>query len=307
MSQRADIHQQNRSPIQETYFIHEDQMTLLDALQQKSSRSRTAAKKLLSTGRVSIDGIPTTLATELLSSGALLTVHEAAPVKPFRHQRIKVLWENEDYVILYKQSGIPTVNTARRDRRDTVLYLLSKYYKEINANAKLFMVNRLDRNTTGFVVFAKNIDAKELLVKEWGRRVTHQIFATCVEGMIEDRSPHTIESVSERKEGRNRYQQVTTAQVRVLKSSTHGNMHVLEVDVERARIFSLRKMLGDQSLSIFGDVCSGSSFMTDHKIALQQVELELTIPKSEERLALKRPFPTHYYTFLKEDRKKHLQ
>lgn len=88
------------------------------------------------------------------------------------------------YVVIYKEAGIPTVNTAHRDRRATALYLLSQHYKKTNPQAKLFMVSRLDRSTAGFVVFAKSAEAKELLVRQWGKLLTEQRFAACIEGAV---------------------------------------------------------------------------------------------------------------------------
>lgn len=177
------IKQQNPAKVQESYRATEGK-ALIEQIQEKSGRSRSGAKKLITSGRVSVEGVPTTRAEEQPPTGALITIHTTAPAGPFRHPRLQVVWENEEYVVIYKEAGIPTVNTAHRDRRATALYLLSQHYKKTNPQAKLFMVSRLDRSTAGFVVFAKSAEAKELLVRQWGKLVTEQRFAACIEGAV---------------------------------------------------------------------------------------------------------------------------
>lgn len=288
-----------KSRIQETYRVELPNQTLLEVLQEKSGRSRSAAKKLLASVRVAVDGAFTTRAEMVLKPESVITIHVSAPAKPFSHPLLELIWENSDYVVLYKSMGIPTVNTSHKDRRATALFVLSQHYKKDNPQAKLFMVNRLDRNTAGFVIFAKSIESKDLLVAQWSRLVRSQTFATCVEGEVYDRT-FTIESSSEPQKGKRQF--ITTAEVKLLKSSARGGMHVIEVDVKHARIFSLRKVLGDNGFGIYGDVRSGSSFMTDGKIALQQIRFELVLPETGQRLNFERPFPSHFYTLLKEDR-----
>lgn len=70
-------------------------------------------------------------------------------------------------MVIYKEAGIPTVNTAHRDRRATALYLLSQHYKKTNPQAKPYGI-KVDRPTAGFVVFAKSAELKELLVRHNG-------------------------------------------------------------------------------------------------------------------------------------------
>lgn len=297
--QHKEIRQLNPTPVQETYRAGEP-MPLLELLMEKSDRNRTAAKKILSSGRVSVQGDPTTQATLEVTPGMLVTVHRGAPPLPFTHHQVEVAWENADYVIAYKKSGLPTVNTSHKSRTETALWILSQHYKKTDPTAKLFMINRLDRNTAGFVMFAKSIDAKEAMVNQWSRLVRSQVFVACVEGTLEEKEQVLSATSAEDKHGKTR---LISAQVKVDKSSSLGGMHVVQADVSGARIFSLRKLFGDNNLSIVGDIRSRSSFVTDKKIALEQIAIELVLPgKDGKKVSLKRPYPTHYFTLLKEDK-----
>lgn len=296
--------QKNPSEVQETYKASV-LGTLLSCLQEKSERSRTSAKQLISTGRVCVDKEVVTLPTTEVKVGALVTVHRSAPPKPFRHPLIEKVWESEDYLVIFKDAGIATVNTAHKDREDTALFLLSRNLKLSNPTGKLFMINRLDKSTSGYIIFAKNIEAKELMNKQWSRRVSRQTFVACIEGQIEDTemvlSAKPPKDNDKNEESNRRFKKVD-AQVSVKKSSAQGGLHIVEIEVQGERIFSLRKIFADNQLSIFGDVRSHSNFVMRDRIALQQICLELTLPQNGQRLCFERSFPSHFYSFLKGDK-----
>lgn len=289
---------ENPTPVQETYRA-DSEAPLLDLLMRKSSRNRTAAKQLIASGRVSVGKWSTTRATEMVREGLLVRVHRGVPPMPFHHPKLEIAWESEAYVVAYKKRGLPTVNTAHKNRQQTALYLLSQHYKKGEEGAKLFMINRLDRNTAGFVVFARSVEAKELLVKEWSRRAKHQIFIACIEGQLKEKVQLLSASSDENSFAKTK---LITAEVKVNKSSRNGQMHIVEIDVVGARIFSLRKLFGDNGLSILGDVRSRSQIRTDREIALEQIGLELLIPGEREPRHFQHPYPTHYFSWLRLDK-----
>lgn len=288
----------NPTPVQEQYRAQEES-SLLDFLMVKSSRNRTAAKQIIASGRVTVQNTPTTKATETVREGQVVKVHKGIPPAPFTHDKIEIVWENGEYVVAFKKNGIPTVNTSHQNRQETVMYTLSQHYKKREEGAKLFMVNRLDRNTAGFVIFAKTVEAKEVLVKEFSRRVIHQQFIACVEGEISEKEQVLSATSGEEDSKKSR---IISALVRVDKSSARGGMHIVQADVSGARIFSLRKLFGDNGLSIMGDIRSKSQVKTNKSIALEQIALEMTIPGEGQPRRWDRPFPTHYFTYLKEDK-----
>ncbi|WP_296162110.1 pseudouridine synthase [uncultured Porphyromonas sp.] len=297
----------NTSPSQESYSA-EEQQSLLDLIITKSGRSRTATKRLISSGRVSVAETPTTMATQMLEPGTAVTVHRLAPVAPFAHPLISVEWEDDSYVVVYKKTGIPTVNTAHKDPRNTVLHILSRHYKKSNPAAKLFMLSRLDKSSAGFVVFAKTTEAKELLSRRWSSAVHHQRYALVVEGTLPTTEPFELTSVStpseDERKGRTsaRTETAVRAEVQPLTSSAGGNLHLVEADVVGVRIYSMRKIFGDNKLRIFGDIRYHSHFYAKDQIALAQTELELTMPHTGETLRLRRPIPSHFRTLLAQDK-----
>ncbi|MDO5016784.1 MAG: pseudouridine synthase [Porphyromonas sp.] len=299
MENKREQIRSNPTPVQERYRA-EEEASLLEVLMVKSARNRTSAKQVIASGRVSVDDRWTTRATETVSAGTVITVHKGVPPAPFTHPKLEIVWENNDYVVAHKKNGLPTVNTSHNKRQDTALFLLSRHYKKGDEEAKIFMVNRLDRNTAGFVVFAKNINAKELLVKEWSRRVKRQTFVACIEGELEGKET-VLSATSDDTKGNS--PKLISARVKVDKSGANDGMHIVQAEVGGVRIFSLRKLFGDNGLSIMGDVRSKSQFKTDNSIALEQIALEITFPGEQGTKHFERPYPTHYFSWLRYDKK----
>lgn len=301
------IRHENPAPVKETYTTKGEGKTLVDEIQTKSGRSRTAAKQLVSSRRVSVNGKVVNLPSTVLSDGSLVTVHTVAPPKEFSHPQIAKVWENEDCVIIRKEAGIPTVNTSHKDRETTAMWILSQHYKQSNPDAKLFMINRFDKETAGFVLFAKNIEAKEMLIGQWSRLVKEQKFVAAVSGSIsakefiltaENKDPKKKDGS---KSNQQNHRKVVQCHINVLKSSPNGELHVVEITMGGERIFSLRKLLGDNGLVILGDGRYRSDFVLKGKIALEQVSLSLTLLGKSSKLTFDRTFPTHFFTYIKKE------
>ena len=290
--------EENPSPVQETYRVTSEG-TLLEVLQQKSERSRTATKRLLGTGRVSVDGMVTTLATKALPLGAKITVHEGIPPGELKHNTIEVIWEDSDYIVVYKKAGLPTVNSGHRKKENTVIWIVSQHLKQTTPDAKLFMITRQDNNTEGYVIFAKNIAAKTEMISHWQKYICDQVYVLCVEGEL---THSTGELISETKSDDKHYSRSVSTKYKILKRSENSGMAILEVSVNGARIYNLRKVMKDNNLKIFGDIRSQSSFKTDKNIALLQTRLSFRHPKTGQRLDFKRGFPSHFFTLLRNDR-----
>ena len=83
---------------------------------------------------------------------------------------LTILYEDRDIIVVDKMNGLLTIGTGKGiDNERTAHYLLNNYVQKGNTKSKnrVFIVHRLDKDTSGIVVFAKNIKAKEYLQAEW--------------------------------------------------------------------------------------------------------------------------------------------
>lgn len=77
-----------------------------------------------------------------------------------------IVYEDNDVIIVDKKAGIPTIATDK-NKENNLYYMVSSYVKKNNKKNKIFVVHRLDKDTSGIVMFAKNVKAKEYLQNNW--------------------------------------------------------------------------------------------------------------------------------------------
>lgn len=173
-------------------------------------QSRTGVKNLLSKGQVLVNGEGRTAFDHPLKTGDVITIQPkgisiARSVREDARDTVtkagvKILFEDENYIVADKPSGMLTVATGKE--KDTLYSLLNAYVK-VNARmqrkedlitgrepdrstAKIWIVHRLDRGTSGVLVFAKNERAKDILQSKWKELVAERKYVAWLEGILEN-------------------------------------------------------------------------------------------------------------------------
>ena len=130
---------------------------LLEFLLANVKESRNTVKNLLKSGFVAVDGEIETQYDRPLSAGQVVTVsakNGARAALPF-----DVLYEDERVVVINKSAGLLTV-ANEKEREKTAFRMVSDYVKAGEPKAKIFIIHRLDRDTSGVVMFAKDEETK---------------------------------------------------------------------------------------------------------------------------------------------------
>ena len=172
-------------------------------------QSRTGVKNLLSKGQVLVNGQGCTAFDCPLKAGDKLTILPkgisiARSIRQDAREEVvkagvKILFEDENYLVVDKPSGMLTVATGKE--KNTLYSLLNAYVK-VNARmqrkedlisgrepdrstAKIWIVHRIDKGTSGVLVFAKNERAKDILQSKWKDQVLERKYVAWLEGSLE--------------------------------------------------------------------------------------------------------------------------
>ncbi|MFZ2655785.1 MAG: RluA family pseudouridine synthase [Victivallales bacterium] len=109
---------------------------------------------------------------------------------PFRHRPkgMTILYEDMDVIVIDKSSGLLTVRT-NYEKEKTAHQILTDYIRrgDVKSRKQLFVVHRLDRDTSGVLVFAKSFEAMENLKQQWGISVKKKYVAV-VHGILQEKS-----------------------------------------------------------------------------------------------------------------------
>ena len=85
-----------------------------------------------------------------------------------KKKKLKILYEDKYLIVVNKPSNLLTISTDK-EKEKTLYHQVYEYLKQKNKNNKVFVVHRLDKDTSGIVIFAKDIESKHFLQNNWDK------------------------------------------------------------------------------------------------------------------------------------------
>lgn len=274
---------------QETCYVVDAPAPLLGFLLNRVTRqSRNSVKHLLSRGQVLVDGTPRRQFDFPLRPGQMVTLlpQSRGPALPF-----PVLYEDNALLVVDKPAGLLSVS-AGSQRDKTAWALTAAYLRGRDPGGKLYTVHRLDRDTSGVLLFAKNRELRDTLQADWNRLVQRRRYVAVVEGeglpdhgerrskLAEDRG-HRVHSAGEGREAVTRYT--------VLRR--RKGYSLLDVEIATGRKNQIRVHLSELGAPVAGDEKYGARTDPMGRLALHAAELVLTRPDTSQVLAFSSPLP----------------
>lgn len=171
---------------QDTSFRVEQQISLLDLLMSKmGGMSRTSVKQLLTQRRVSVAGAIQTRGDYTLLPGDRVVVSSGHGNTALTHPKLSLLYEDEHLLVVYKRPGLLTVPTRPESSETTVQSILRAYVRREHPRNSVYVVHRLDRETSGVLVFARTPELQEYMRTYWRQLVTERTYIAIAEGLFD--------------------------------------------------------------------------------------------------------------------------
>jgi 23S rRNA pseudouridine1911/1915/1917 synthase len=221
--------------------------------------SRTYARKLIDIGGVHLQGRRIRKCGIIPDPGSEVEVFiDGRELEPYRIDPQSVLFRDEYILALNKPAGIPIQPTPARFKGtvyDAMLHLLHNPRKR-HAKPELAMVQRLDRDTSGVVIFSINKRSHKELTASFTQRKVKKVYLALVAG-VPEHSEGTIRTMLARHRASGRMKSVekggkeAVTHYRVL--SQNGSYALLEVDILTGRTHQIRVHLSEADLPIIGD------------------------------------------------------
>ena len=214
---------------------------------------------------------------------------------------LALLYEDRDILVVDKPAGLLTMGTDS-ERTRTAYFILTDYVRRGRSNSRnrIFIVHRLDRETSGILIFAKTIEAKLYLQQHWN--TTEKKYLAAVHGRMKketeiistylaENQAHRVYSTSDRSKGR-----LSRTAYRVLKQTK--DVALLEVDLLTGRKHQIRVHLADIGHPVVGDTKYGKEYRGHRNLALHAQSLSVTHPFTSERLNFKTEAPAYFKQLL---------
>lgn len=257
---------------------------LLEFLYSVVNNSKNNIKSFLKNEKVYVNGHIVT------KHNYLLDVGDKVVIKVF-HTDLDILYEDSLLLILCKPSGLLTVSTDSV-REKTLFYEASNYVKMNNKNNKVFIINRLDKDTSGIVLFAKSERVKELFQSKWNDIVKVRKYVAVVEGVT--LKSGTIKSyLSENREhmmySSNRGKLAITKYERIKYNDSYS---MLNVYLYTGRKNQIRVHMKDIGHLVVGDKKYGSKLNPINRLMLHCEYVEFLNPINNKVMKINCDYPT---------------
>lgn len=174
-----------RAKEQYTRYLVKEPMELMAFLSSKMpDASRTKIKSLLSKRVVYVDKVITTQYNHQLAPGMLVEISKDKGKKQFHSRLMDIVYEDPYLIVINKREGLLSVNTDRQKER-TAYTILNEYVQKSGRGHRVYIVHRLDRDTSGLMMFAKDEKTQHTLRDNWHQIVTDRRYVAVVEGEME--------------------------------------------------------------------------------------------------------------------------
>lgn len=159
--------------------------TLLELMQAKlGGMSVTSIKQLLRARRVQVNGAITTRGDQALNAGDEVTILAQAGTTTLHHPKLSLVYEDDYLLVVNKKQGLLTVPTNPDSAETTALSILKAYVRRQHPRNNVYVVHRLDRETSGLLVFAKTPQLQEYMRTYWRQLVTKRTYIALAEGIF---------------------------------------------------------------------------------------------------------------------------
>lgn len=296
----------DRKPdIIETYTVGDsEEITLLPFLiAAMPQRKRTNVKELLRHEQVAVNGDPVTAATMPLKKGDTVKVNLVRPFMKFYNRRLRLIHEDDDLIVVNKGYGLLSMGTDKV-KEGTAYSILREYVKWSDPRNKLFIVHRLDRDTSGLMMFAKTAEAKDAMQHNWNNMVLNRTYVAVVEGIIEEDSgtirsyltENTRHEVYSTEEPEGPDSKLAVTRWHVLARGKGRTL--VEVELDTGRKNQIRVHMKEMGHPITGDRRYGAGPSPIHRLALHAATLRFVHPSTRREMNFATPVPAAFRTLV---------
>lgn len=279
-------------------FVVRHETTLIDFLCEKlPGQSRRNVQRIIANHQVAVGGSPTSLFTFHLYPEDEVTLSWTR-IQKRQRKDLPIIYENDDLIVINKPSGLLSVASDREKGR-TAYRLVQEYLSQTNRNARIFVVHRLDEDTSGVLMFAKNFETKEILQKHWQEIVKDRAYYAIVEGEDIQDEGHLRDYLAMSDVTQLMY--VTKDRVHgklcvtnFKKMASKGGMSLLDVHIDSGRKNQIRVQLGNIGHHVIGDDKYGEPINPIKRLGLHAYELVFTDPTSGKVYDFKAPLPDEF-------------
>ncbi|GAB2576000.1 RluA family pseudouridine synthase [Spirosoma areae] len=269
---------------------------------QLPHKNRNNIKSLLSNKQILIDGKVYTQFNHPLLPGQTVTVAGTRAPETTQYRGLTMLYEDTHLIVINKQAGLLSMAT-NKERDRTAYGILSDFVKKADPKNKIFIIHRLDRETSGVMMFAKSEKVQQRMQESWNATTKERTYVALVEGVPEPPTGTVTSYLHESKalivySSQNPDSgQFSITNYKVLKAA--NGYALLELELETGRKNQIRVHMQDIGHPIAGDAKYGAATDPIGRLGLHAEVLAFEHPITGEPMRFDAPVPKLFLSMMK--------
>ena len=272
--------------------------TLQEYIIEATGKSRTAVKSLFTHKQVFVDGKNVSQYNFTVRQNQLITINSIGTSQTENAQnQLKIVFEDDSIIVVDKPSGILSVSTGN-DNEITAYSILRNHVKMCSPLNKIFIVHRLDKETSGLMLFAKTENVKNILQSNWDKIVLQRKYVAVVDGEMQN-TQQTVVSYLKQNSAMQMYvsKDIENAQRAVLTYNVlkkNNKYSLIEVELETGRKNQIRVQMQETGHSVAGDKKYGGKSSPIGRLALHAQTLKFIHPITRETMCFTTKIPKKF-------------
>ncbi len=277
-------------------IVKEEENLLNFLIKNIKFKSKNNVKSLLKWGNIFVNGNKVMKHDFVLKKDDVVLVVVSKRKIEDNRKDIDIIFEDSNIIVINKPNGLITISS--NETQKSAYSLVQKYLKKINKNNKLYLVHRLDRDTSGVLLFAKNINAKKMFQENWDKIAIKRGYKALVydnglkdKDTLVDYLKEKGPSVFVSKEGKK-----AITKYKVMQRS--NGVALVDVEIETGRKNQIRVQFGYLKCPVLGDKKYGVIKKEINRLALHADCLIIRDPFTNKKVEFKTDIPSVFYKVL---------
>lgn len=260
-------------------------------------KSKNNIKSLLVHRQVWVNNKPITQYNYLLEPGKTVTINWNKVRVEENYKGVKILFEDKDIIVIQKQAGLLSI-ASEKEKEKTAYNILKEHVKSEDPRNKIFVVHRLDRETSGVMMFAKTPKMQQTLQTSWKKIVQERKYIAVVEGNVKHEKDTIISWLKENNalviysSPTDNGGKKAVTNYNVLKKNK--NYSLVELNIDTGRKNQIRVHMKELGHSIIGDKKYGATVNPINRLGLHALVLAFKHPETGKILRFETRIPIKF-------------
>jgi 23S rRNA pseudouridine1911/1915/1917 synthase len=259
------------------------------------SMSKTKVKSLLSHHQVTVNDKTETKYDFPLKENDRVVIRFSKQETDFSHAKLRIIYEDEYLIVVNKSEGLLAVATEKEEET-TAFHIIKDYLRKKNPKSKLYIVHRIDRETSGILLFAKQKDIQFALHENWHDDVHKRIYYALVEGVVEKDRDSVVSWLTESRKSKKVYSdfndnggQKAITHYQVIER--YEKFSLLKIELETGRKNQIRVHMQSIGHPVVGDKKYGSQTSLIGRLGLHAAVLVIRHPATRQIVRFESEIP----------------